>query len=155
MARKQALRDRWGKRVHRSELTRPAEPQTVGTRKNPLAGYPADGLHPQRLATIMREADAGSALRYLELAEVIEERDPHYLGVLSTRKRSVSQIDITVKSASDDPGDLERAEFIRGWLERDELQDELFHILDCLGKGFSVTEIEWSKHMGKWQRVPK
>ena len=43
--------------------------------RSPIAGYPADGLNPQRLASILREPDQGDPLRYLELAETSSERD--------------------------------------------------------------------------------
>ncbi|PCH65806.1 MAG: hypothetical protein COC12_14125, partial [Rhodobacteraceae bacterium] len=38
----------------------------------------------------------------------------------------------------------------RTWLKRDELTDELFDILDAIGKGFSFTEIIWDTSQGQW-----
>ncbi len=143
MARQPQLLDRWGNPVRRQVLTQEVAAPTLGGVRSPLSGYPGDGLNPRRLAAILRAADQGDAVSYLELAETIEERDPHYLGVLSTRKRSVSQIEITVEAASDSDRDIEIADMIRDWLTRDELTEELFHILDCIGKGYSLTEIEW------------
>ncbi|MBD3764183.1 MAG: DUF935 family protein, partial [Rhodobacterales bacterium] len=84
------------------------------------------------------------------LAEAIEERDPHYVGVLGTRRRAVSQIEVTVEPGSDAPDDLARADMVRKWLDRDELADELFDILDCIGKGISYTEIIWDRSEGQW-----
>lgn len=127
-----------------------ARPTTTGVR-SPLSGYPADGLDPSRLATILREADAGDPVRFMELAETIEERDPHYLGVLGTRKRAVAQLDITVEAASDSAEDEARAQLVRDWLKRDELAEELFEILDAVGKGYSFTEILWDTSSGQWQ----
>lgn len=151
MAREPRLVDRYGRPLERKALTREVAAATIGGVRSPLSGYPADGLNPMRLAQILREADAGHPLRYLELAETIEERDPHYLGVLSTRKRSVSQIDVTVEAASDEVIDQEIAEAIRDWLTRDELMDELFDILDAVGKGVSFTEILWDTSEGQWR----
>ncbi len=62
-------------------------------------------MSPQRLAAILRAADMGDAIRYFELAETIEERDLHYLGVLGTRRRAVAQLDISVEAASDSAAD--------------------------------------------------
>jgi phage gp29-like protein len=143
MGRKPQLLDQWGNPVQRATLTAEVAAPTLGGVRSPLTGYPADGLNPQRLAAILREADGGDPVRYLELAETIEERDPHYLAVLGTRRRGVSQLDITVEAASDAAQDVARADMVRDWLKRDELQDEVFHILDCLGKGYSATEIIW------------
>ncbi|SPH20998.1 hypothetical protein ASD8599_01739 [Ascidiaceihabitans donghaensis] len=145
-----ALLDRFGNPVRRADLNRPIEPARFGSPQNPVPSYPGDGLEPVRLASIMRAADIGEPMQFLSLAEQIEERDPHYLGVLSTRKRSVSQIDITVEEASDDPQDVARAELVRDWVNRLELSGELFLILDCIGKGFSITEIGWEKSEGQW-----
>ena len=73
-----------------------AAPTLTGVR-NILSGHPAQGLTPARLARLLREAEDGDATRYLELAEEMEEKDLHYLAVLGTRKRAVSQLDITVE----------------------------------------------------------
>ncbi|PCH70280.1 MAG: hypothetical protein COC12_08395, partial [Rhodobacteraceae bacterium] len=81
MAKHPQLVDQWNRPIQRSTLQKEVSAPTIGGVRSPISGYPADGLNP---------------LRFLELAETIEERDSHYLGVLSTRKRSVSQIEITV-----------------------------------------------------------
>ena len=144
------LTDRWGNPVKHGELRKEqAAPTTTGIR-SPLAGYPANNMHPARLAQILREADQGDPVRYLELAEIIEERDLHYVGVLGTRKRSVSQLDITVEAAGEDPRDVKIADEIRDWIRRDELTDEVFNILDAIGKGYSFTEIIWERPKGMW-----
>lgn len=127
-----------------------AAPQLAGVR-SPLGSYPADGLSPERLAALLRDADQGNALAYFELAQFMEERDPHYVGVLGTRKRIVSQTEITVESASDDAAHVKHADMVRAWLKRSTLQGELFDILDAIGKGFSFTEIIWSTSEGQWQ----
>ncbi len=151
MAGKPVLLDRWGNPVQRAVLRQDVAAATVGGVRSPLTGYPADGLDPLRLAGILREADAGDPIRYLELAETIEERDLHYVGVLGTRRRAVSQLEITVEPGSDDAADVDRAEMVRTWLERDELADELFDILDCIGKGLSFTEIVWDTSAGQYR----
>lgn len=119
-----------------------AGPTLTGVR-SPISGHPADGLTPTRLASIHRAAATGSPLAWLELAEDIEERDPHYLSVLGTRRRSVAQLPITVEAASDDDEHVRHADFLREWLKEGVLELGLFDILDAIGKGFSVTEIEW------------
>lgn len=151
MAPRLILTDRWGNEVRRDELTREVgAPSPTGAR-SPLSSYPGDGLNPLRLAQILRAADHGDPVRYMELAETIEERDPHYLGVIGTRKRSVAQLDITVEAASDDAHDGKLADMVRDWTRRDELQQELFHILDCLSKGYSGTEIVWDHSERQYQ----
>ncbi len=148
MAPSQPLLDRWGTPVQRQSLAAPKPTVPV---RSPLTGYPADGMTPMRLAQILRAADVGDPLRYFELAEQIEERDLHYLGVLGTRKRSVSQIEVTVTAASDSARDVEIADMVRDWIERDELAGDLFNVLDCLGKGVSFTRIDWDVSEGQWR----
>lgn len=134
----------------KAALTREVAAPTLAGVRSPLSGYPADGMNPIRLAQLLRAADQGDPLNYYELAEQIEERDPHYVGVLGTRKRSVSQIDVTVDAASDDSRDVAMADMIREWIARDELAEETFDILDAIGKGDSHTEILWDTSMGQW-----
>lgn len=145
------LTDPYGRPIEKKVLTEEIAAPTIGGVRSPLTGYPGDGLDPQRLAMILRDADQGDPLRYLELAETIEERDLHYVGVLGTRRRSVAQIEISVESASDAAADVDMADMVRNWLTRDELSDELFDILDAVGKGYSFTEIIWETSEGQWR----
>ncbi len=145
------LVDHRGQPLRKEVLRQEVAAATIGGVRSPFAGYPADGLNPIRLARIMRAADMGDPLAYFELAEQIEERDMHYAGVLGTRKRSVAQLEITVDAASDSAKDVEIADMVRRWIDRDELADEMFDILDAVGKGISFTEIMWDTSMGQWQ----
>ncbi len=138
---KPTILDAWGRPIIAAALTKEVAQPRIGSARTPAAGYPADGLTPPRLANILRAADMGEPRQFLELAEAIEERDPHYLGVIGTRRRSVSQLEITVEAGSDDPEDEAIAQMVRDWVERDELAGELFNILDCLSKGYSGTEV--------------
>lgn len=124
-------------------------PSVSGVR-SVVSSHPAQGLTPDRLASILRESENTSPMRYLELAEEMEEKDLHYLGVLGTRKRAVAQLEITVKAGSDDKAEQMAADMVREWLERDELETELFDLLDAIGKGFSRTEIIWDMTATSW-----
>lgn len=144
------LVDQFGRPIDFGRLKeRKAAADTMGVR-SPFAGHPADGLTPQRLAGILRGAESGDPVRYLELAEQMEEKYLHYLSVLGTRKRAVQQLDITVEAATTDAADVKVADFVREWVERDELEFEIFDILDAIGKGFSVTEIVWDLSGNTW-----
>ncbi|QYK42856.1 MAG: DUF935 domain-containing protein [Paracoccaceae bacterium] len=152
MMKKPLLIDAYGRPLERSALTEEVMAATLGGVRSPLTGYPADGLNPERLASILREADGGDPIRYMELAQTIEERDLHYVGVLGTRRRSVSQLDISVEAAEEGGAEGERwAKVVRKWLQREELQSDLFDILDAIGKGYSGTEIIWDTSEGQWE----
>lgn len=151
MADKPILYDQFNRPIERAVLTQEIAAPTITGVRSPYSGYPGDGLNPRRLAALLREADQGEPLRYFELAEQIEERDLHYAGVLGTRKRSIAQLEVKVDAASDNAEHVKHADTVRAWLDRDELQDELFDILDCIGKGVSFTEIIWDTSMGQWR----
>ncbi len=144
------LLDHRGQPIVKAALKSEIAAATIGGIRSPIAGYPADGMNPQRLASILRAADAGDPIHYLELAETIEERDPHYLGVLGTRRRAIEEMTATVKAGDDSAEAEEHAQMVRDWLYRDELADEIFDILDAIGKGYSFTEIIWDTSEGQW-----
>lgn len=150
---KPVLYDPYGRPIVREVLEQEIAGPTISGVRSPISGYPGDGLNPVRLASLLREADQGEPMRYFELAEQIEERDPHYAGILGTRKRSVAQLDIQIDAASDSPEAKDQVAMIEDWLGRDELQSEIFDILDAIGKGISFTEIIWDTSEGQW--MPK
>lgn len=131
-------------RQARDVLTQEIAAPSMASIRSIAAGHPAQGLTPQRLASLLRQSEDGDAVAYLELAEEMEEKDLHYLSVMGTRKRAVSQEPVTVKAASEDPEDEADAQLVRDWLDRLTLQGELFDIMDAVGKGFSATEVVWS-----------
>lgn len=137
------LVDQYGRPLRKAVLKKEVAGPTLAGVRQPISGYPGDGLTPPRLARILRSADEGEPMAYFELAEQVEERDLHYVGVLGTRKRAVSQVDVTVEAASDDAIDVAKADMVREWLGRDELARETVDMLDAIGKGYSWTEILW------------
>jgi phage gp29-like protein len=124
-------------------------PTVSGVRRHPGVEL-MRGITPQRLASILYQVKAGVPQHYFELAEEMEERDPHYTSVLGTRKRAVSQLAVKVEAASDSPKDVEIADAFRQWTRRRRLQAELFDVLDAIGKGMSCSEILWDKSTTPW-----
>lgn len=144
------LVDHLGRVIDFAALRRVESQPTVSGVRSIITGHPASGLTPDRLAAILRQAENGDATRYLELAEQMEERDLHYLGVLTQRKRAVSQLEISVEAAGDDAEAQADAELVREWIERESVEGELFDMLDAIGKGFSVQEIAWEMDARRW-----
>jgi phage gp29-like protein len=108
------------------------------------------GLTPARLATILRESATGAADDFLALAEEMEERDLHYASVMQTRRLSASGLTRVVVEAADSGPPVEHAEFLRGVVEDARFGDLLRGLLDALGKGYSVVEVLWGEHLGRW-----
>lgn len=108
--------------------------------------YPSNGLTPERLAAIFKEADAGDPLRQMELFEEMEEKDPHLFSQLQTRKNAVTGLDYEVLPFdAGDERDKEIAEFVAGELDGIEgFENIMLDLLDAIGKGIAVSEILWS-----------
>src|SRR4051794_16915564 len=89
------LVDKYGMPLRREPLTRELAAATMAGVRSIQTGHPAQGLTPVRLAQLLRAAETGDPIGYLELAEEMEEKDLHYLSVMGTRKRAISQLPIT------------------------------------------------------------
>lgn len=105
----------------------------------------ARGLTPARLTSVLERAAQNDPDDYLTLAEEMEERDPHYASVLSTRKRAVSSLPIVVEAASDDAQDGKIADFVTEMTRRAEFGHLIEDLLDGLGKSYAVSEIIWDR----------
>lgn len=143
-----ALLDQFGQPIRKDKLLEESDIGTRGVRQ--LLSGTTTGISPGRLANILRASERGDMDAYLSLAEELEEKDAHYLAVMGTRKRAVSQLEITVEAADDSEPAQRHAEFIQSWLDRDQLEAEIFDILDAIGKGFSVMEIVWDVSDKVW-----
>lgn len=146
-----ALLDAYGRPVKVQALTTmQAEPRITGVRQL-WTGSTASGLTPVRLAGILRAADTGDLQEYLTLAEEMEERDPHYFAVLGIRKRVISGVRPTVTAAGDDARSKEIAEAVERDIARhDGFADLVEDMLDALGKGFAVVELDWGTNAKRW-----
>lgn len=122
---------------------------TVQTVRDRYGSYPSQGLTPQRLATIFKEADQGDVSRQAELFEEMEEKDLHLGGILQTRKLAVSGLEWDILPASDAPEDKKIADSAAEMVEYIEnFEDFLLDALDAIGKGFVVQEIMWEMSEG-------
>jgi len=140
-----------GQLMQTANLAREVAAPRMASVRSILSGHPAIGLTPQRLARLLMSAEQGDATAYLELAEEMEEKDPHYLSVLGTRKRAVAQMPIEVEAAGQSEDEQADAQLIRDWLDRDMLEAEIFDIMDAVGKGYSAVEMIWDTRPGLWQ----
>ncbi len=111
----------------------------------------ARGLTPERLASVLDRSCEIDSHDALTLFEEMEERDPHYLSVLSTRKHGVTSLQFQVEAASDSAQDLAIADEVRELFSGDNFADDAQDMLDALGKGYSVTEIIWDTSERQWR----
>lgn len=140
------LFDQFGTPIPREAISRLQEPEaepSAFSARSPFVGDLAEQLRPDRMSGIIRAADQGSTRDWFILAEGIEELFPHYLAVLSKRKRQVSGLPITVEPAEGVKDAERHADFVRAWLSRGAVEESLFDVLDGIGKGYSINELIW------------
>ena len=140
------LYDRYGRKVDNGVLKEELAAATVaGIRNIYSTVHVAASLTPERLAAVLRQAEFGDPYYYLEFAQDIEERDLHYLAVLSTRKESVAALKPVIRPASKSALDQKIADYVEERLFDSGLDLHLADMLDAIGKGFSVSEIIWNQ----------
>lgn len=120
-----------------------AGPKLFSIARSPYGSHPAAGLTPADLAQILRSSIDTDPLRYLELAEDMEERFPQYSSTLSTRKRAVARMPVTVTPAGESKEDLAEAALVEQVLESAAFRTAKIDMLDAIGKSFSATEMIW------------
>jgi len=143
--------DHNGKPLAATKSSRPDTREiAVATVRDKYSSYPSNGLTPERLARILKEADQGDIYRQAELFEEIEEKDPHLFSVIQTRKNTVLGLEWEIIAYSDDKRDQDIAAFVGDVLYNlQDFEDAMLDLLDAIGKGFSACEIIWAIVDGK------
>ena len=91
---------------------------------------------------VLRSQAAGKGI---DLFEEVEEKDPNVFSDLQTRKLGVIGLDWEIVAASQDTGDVAAAAFAAEVLKGvPGFSEDLYQLLDAVGKGFAVNEILWS-----------
>lgn len=112
--------------------------------------YVADGLTPQKLAAVFKEADAGDVRRQAELFDQVEERDGHIMGEIGKRRNVILDVEFKVAPTSEDAGDVKTAEFVQEYFDNmTDFADVLVSLQDAVGKGFAALEIKWDASAGQ------
>lgn len=130
---------------------RPSVGQIIWARKEDfLRGYPADGLAPGRLVSILHEADNGSVGSAMELFEQMEEKDAHLHSVASTRRLGLTGLEWQVISAAEVREGIDRAAadeaaaYCRESLASVERWEEVLqHLSLAIGRNVAVAELVW------------
>lgn len=115
--------------------------------------YVTDGLTPERLATVFKEADSGNVRRQAELFEQLEEKDGHLLCERDKRRHLVLDLDFRVSPADDDARSLRVSEFVEDFFNNHtDWSDCVVALQDAVGKGYAALENHWDLSEG--QAVP-
>ncbi|MCF6246910.1 MAG: DUF935 domain-containing protein [Desulfobacula sp.] len=143
------------------QFNRPIKQAKSKPERRPLASAPltdvyreyvTSGLTPERLARILKEADAGDLRRQAELFDQIEERDGHIIGDISKRRNVILDADFTLSPASEDRKNVAVYEDVKEMLDGiTDWPDVLESMQDAVGKGFSSFEMDWDVSEGQAQ----
>jgi phage gp29-like protein len=110
-----------------------------------------DTLSPRRIKAMLQEAESGDISAQSALFEKMEEKDGELDAHLRTRKRGVSRLNHHIQPADDSDRATEAAELCREMVgEIPDMPQAIFDLLDAVGKGFSVLEIDWNTESGRW-----
>lgn len=139
-----------GRPIRSQTLTQPQAEPLVGGIRSPWHEPIASGLTPARLAAILRAAAEGEMRDFLIVAEEMEEREPHYFSVLSTRKRALTELVPIITAATEEAHDVEIADAVRELVEDPRFTLMIGDLTDALGKGYSVVEILWQHTSSRW-----
>ncbi|PJK29323.1 DUF935 domain-containing protein [Minwuia thermotolerans] len=142
--------DQYGRPIERGKLTEELAAPSLRSVRQVISDHPEAGLTPARLARLLLDAEQGEPTAYLELAEAMEEKYPHYAAVVGVRKRAVAGLELQVEAASDAADDVKAADLVREAVVRDGIEDELIDLLDGIAKGYAVAEIIWRQEARAW-----
>ena len=112
----------------------------------------AVGIDPQRMATILRQADSGDQRELLSLAVEMEERDAEYFSKVQTRISAV--VHVPIRAEARDLKNKRAVEIADACQElvidtaafRWFLQD----LMDAITKGYSVVQPIWNTSTRPW-----
>ena len=133
----------------------------VGQLVQPMAvdawrDYPADGLTPSRLASILRAADDGDVGQAMALFEQMEEKDAHLYSVANTRRLAITGLRWQIVSAAqvregvDPVAADEAAACCRQMLAGiDNFDFVLQHLSLALGRNIAMAENVWEIRGGE------
>lgn len=121
--------------------------------------YVISGLSPSKFTTALRDADYGDIRSWMELSEMMEDRDGQIAQCLATRKAAVVACNYDVEpwrdyravkaKASAEESDTEIADFVRDQLFRLHCwEDRMLDLLDAIPKGTAFCEVVYKQETG-------
>jgi phage gp29-like protein len=146
-----AILDQYGNPIQ-SEILH--EPQTAKLAQlhREYANHPSRGLTPQRLSSILQQAEQGNLIAQAELFADMEEKDAHLYAEMDKRKRSILSIDWEIRPPRNPSAQeksqaaflTEVAQDLPSW------EALLLDGLDGVGHGYSCIELEWHLLGKEW-----
>lgn len=145
------LYDQFGRPIESANKRKPDHrPLSVAPLLDSNRDYVTDGLTPEVLASIYKEADQGNIGRQAELFDQLEEKDGHLLCEREKRVNGILNLDFEIEPAGDDPRDVKVAEFVQSFFDNlADWDDDKVAMQDAVGKGFACIEQFWDVSEGQ------
>lgn len=139
------LYDPNGRKIDLGALRQEESAPSLRSVRQVFSSNPSNGLTPQRLASIFKQADVGNPHAQCELFEEMEEKDLHLSSVIGTRKRALTGLEINIKAPENATAQEQKAtDLVKVHIASiPDLPEKMEDILDAIGKGYSCTEIIW------------
>jgi len=146
------LYDQHGRPIERTKKP-DRRPLAVAPLGDSFRDYVTDGLTPERLAAVFKEADCGNVRRQAELFEQLEEKDGHLLCERDKRRHLVLDLDFRVSPAAEDARSAKVAGFVEDFFKNHaDWSDCKVALQDAVGKGYAALEPHWDISEG--QAIP-
>jgi len=116
---------------------------TLASIRDSWYAYPAHGLTPDRLATILQEADQGDVLRQAELFEEMLERDGKLASLFQTRRMAIEGLSFRVDPADDSREAKALADETTQQLRATPLRRTIASLLEAVPYGYAGVELLW------------
>ena len=132
----------------RSELAaQAAEPQTsrVANIWREFDAHPSRGLTPAKLRALLVNGERGDLSIQCDLADDMEEMDPHLFSELDKRKGAVALLDWSIEPPENATAAEEAlAAEVQEWFAELDVNALILDALDGVMKGYSCHELVWS-----------
>lgn len=142
--------DKYGRQM-RSKST-PKRPLPAAPILKSQRDYVAQGLTPEKVAPIFREADRGNVSRQAQLFEQLREHDAHVLSEDDKRRNAITSqyLDWQITPASDSQRDLDVVNFLEKYvLDHDDWIKYKRAQQTAVGQGFAGLSPEWDRSSGQ------
>lgn len=147
------LYDQFGRKIEKAKKPE-RTPLPVAPILESQRNYVADGITPERLAILFKDADQGRIDSQAELFDQLEERDGHLLAERDKRKNTILANTFKLEPASEEARDIKVMEFVQDFIDNEaEWDDVIVSMQDAVGKGYACHELHWDVSEG--QAVPE
>ncbi len=111
--------------------------------------YVSEGLTPERLAALLKEADRGNIASQIHLFLQMEEKDAHLQAEYGKRVNAIMEPDYDIEPFDESNESKKVVEFVQDVISDLPIYDLYVALQQAVGRGFSAVELKWEIVSGK------